>query len=124
MLIESSKIGSHLLLQVEEDILMDNSKDFIEEFETVFRKEKDSLEILSYDFSSVRFLDSSGIGAIIKSTNKAKEKGIKVHVVNLNKTLVSVFRLSGLEHILESIEADDFFKQYPQFSSLMRKKDV
>lgn len=115
MLIETERIENHLLVHINEDILMDNSRDFFLEFEHILRNLKADLEFLTIDFGRVRFLDSSGIGAVIKCTNRAKEFSIDVKVVNLNKTLHSVFRLSGLEHILIALEVGDFLQQFPQF---------
>jgi stage II sporulation protein AA (anti-sigma F factor antagonist) len=124
MLIISEKVKSHLLIHITEDILMDNSRDFFLEFESIFNYDKSGLEFMTVDFSEVRFLDSSGIGSIIKCTNKAKESGIKVFVINLNKTLLSVFRLSGLDHILISMEIRDFNQEFPEFKDILSKYNV
>jgi anti-anti-sigma factor len=121
MLLEPVRYGSHLLLSISEDILMDNSREFLTEFEGIYKQENAQLQNLTFNFGEVRFLDSSGIGAIIKCTNKAKEQGVKINVLNLNKTLQSVFRLSGLQEILTKMELSDFFAQFPEFETTLSK---
>lgn len=121
MLIESSKSQNHLLVTITEDILMDNSRDFMLEFDKLYKDMGVGLENLTLNFGEVRFLDSSGIGAIIKCTGRAKDNGVKIRVLNLNKTLVAVFRLSGLQHILTTVELDDFMSEFPDFLPQLRK---
>ncbi|MCG9874912.1 MAG: STAS domain-containing protein [Leptospiraceae bacterium] len=121
MLVEFILENDHLLISIMDDIMMDNSREFYIEFERIFVDEKVSVKTLSLNFGEVRFMDSSGIGAIIKCTNKVKEEGINIIVFNLNKTLYSVFRLSGLQNILETLELDTFRDRFPEFKPYLSK---
>ncbi len=58
-------------------------------------------ELLILDFSSVHFMDSSGIGLIIGRVEAAKAVGAVVRVTGLSPTLRRLVRLSGLEKIRE-----------------------
>ncbi|WCL50866.1 STAS domain-containing protein [Leptospira sp. GIMC2001] len=100
---------------------MDNSRNFFLEFEGMGIGKDLEVKHLSINFGEVRFLDSSGIGAIIKCTNLAKEKGIDITVFNLNKTLFSVFRLSGLQHILTTLTLNEYIDRFPEFQKYLSK---
>jgi stage II sporulation protein AA (anti-sigma F factor antagonist) len=121
MLIEFIRESDHLLLTIVDDIMMDNSREFFNEFDSIFQEQKNALQSMSINFGEVKFMDSSGIGSIIKCTNKAKEFGINIIVFNMNKTLFSVFRLSGLQHILETMELSVFLDKYPDFKPYLSK---
>lgn len=121
MLVEFIQENDHLLISIMDDIMMDNSREFYIEFERIFVDERVSVKTLSLNFGEVRFMDSSGIGAIIKCTNRVKEEGINIIVFNLNKTLYSVFRLSGLQNILETLELDTFRERFPEFKPYLSK---
>lgn len=121
MLIEFIRESNHLLLTIVDDIMMDNSREFQIEFDQIFEEQKKSLQSMSINFGEVKFMDSSGIGSIIKCTNKAKELKINIIVFNLNKTLFSVFRLSGLQNILDTMELSVFLEKYPDFTPYLSK---
>jgi stage II sporulation protein AA (anti-sigma F factor antagonist) len=59
---------------------------------------------LIFDFSSVNFMDSSGIGVVIGRFKKVKEFGGKVAVVNLKPSIKRVFELGGLFKIIKEYE--------------------
>jgi anti-anti-sigma factor len=52
------------------------------------------------DFSNVPFVDSSGIGLLIKLIDEIKENGVKVEVINLNPDVKLVFEMLQLPEIL------------------------
>ena len=56
-------------------------------------------QILILDFSSVSFMDSSGLGLIIGRAEKASAIGAEISVVGLCPTLMKLVRLSGIEKI-------------------------
>ena len=56
-------------------------------------------ENLKLDFSSVNFMDSSGIGLIMGRYEKAKSCGASLSVVGLSKTVYKLLLLAGLTKI-------------------------
>jgi len=52
------------------------------------------------DFSKTQFIDSSGIGALVKSMKDAKKMGVKLFIINPGKQIRSVLKMTGLEHFL------------------------
>ena len=56
---------------------------------------------LTLDLSEVTFLDSSGLGVIVKALKRAKEGTIVFDVVAVNDRVIKVFKLTGLDSVLE-----------------------
>ncbi|TGL58009.1 anti-sigma factor antagonist [Leptospira ognonensis] len=113
MLIQSHSQEDHLLFSIQQDILMENSREFYHEFERAM--EGKAFLRITLNFAAVKFLDSSGIGAVIKASSALHNKGIEIFVTNLNKNLNSVFRLSGLNHILSILTLDEYLSKFPEF---------
>ena len=57
------------------------------------------VRILELDFSSVSFMDSSGIGLILGRASKAEGVGACVEVTGLSGALRRIVRMSGVEKI-------------------------
>lgn len=54
-------------------------------------------EVLELDFSSIQFMDSSGIGLVMGRYKLMKLIGGKLKVVNVPKHINRIMKLSGLE---------------------------
>jgi|YNPMSStandDraft_2_1061718.scaffolds.fasta_scaffold08597_4 anti-anti-sigma factor len=89
---------------IEENIKMQNAPLFYEEF----TKSNDYLgKNVFLDFSKVSFVDSSGIGTLIRCADYLKYRSAKLVLVNINKSLYAVFRLAGLNQIFDIIQKED-----------------
>lgn len=55
--------------------------------------------IVYLDFSSVRFMDSSGIGLIIGRSQVAEANGSTLKLIGLSSHIMKLIRLSGVERI-------------------------
>lgn len=117
MLILTHYQENHVLCSILQDIIMENSRDFHQEFEKAL--EGRTLQKLTLDFAQVKFLDSSGIGSVIKASSSLHNRGIEVFATNLNKNLNSVFRLSGLNHILSILTIDEYLSKFPEFNKTL-----
>ena len=56
-------------------------------------------EMLTIDFSEVRFMDSSGLGLILGRVETAAAIGASVRVIGLSDTLLRLVRLSGVDKV-------------------------
>ena len=56
-------------------------------------------EVLILDFSSVDFMDSSGLGLILGRVEKAAALNADVRLSGISPSLMKLIRLSGLERI-------------------------
>jgi len=53
------------------------------------------------DFAGVRYLDSSGVGALIRLLQKSRAAGGEVRLVNLTGTPKKVLEMSNIIHLLK-----------------------
>jgi len=56
---------------------------------------------LTLDLAQVTFLDSSGLGVIVKALKRAKEAETSFDVVAANDRVLKVFKLTGLDAVIE-----------------------
>ena len=56
-------------------------------------------EILVLDFSSVEFMDSSGLGLILGRVEKAGALDAEVRLSGISPALMKLIRLSGIERV-------------------------
>lgn len=52
------------------------------------------------DLTSVEFLDSTGLGVMVKGLKWAKEAGGGLRVVAADEKIVKVFRITGLDEVM------------------------
>ena len=71
------------------------------QLEAILQKlvEQDRLEIV-VDLSGVSFLDSTGLGAMVKALKWVKEKGGSLVVVAADERIVKVFKITGLDDVM------------------------
>ena len=54
-----------------------------------------------FDFNNVSFMDSAGIGLLLGRYKNAMTLGIKVELVNVNKSIYKILQMSGITRLLE-----------------------
>ncbi|MBM9546679.1 STAS domain-containing protein [Leptospira sp. 201903074] len=84
-----------------------------EEFESIFAKLiEPNPSIVSIDMSRLDYIDSSGIGSLIKSLNSLKNKKGKLILVGMKPMIQNVFKLAKLDMFFEIMNANDFQSKY------------
>ncbi|EMY61056.1 STAS domain-containing protein [Leptospira terpstrae] len=84
-----------------------------EEFESIFAKLiEPNPSIVSIDMSRLDYIDSSGIGSLIKSLNSLKNKKGKLILVGMKPMIQNVFKLAKLDMFFEIMTASDFQSKY------------
>jgi stage II sporulation protein AA (anti-sigma F factor antagonist) len=116
MLLEYTHKGSRVVIRFLHDVMMNNSKVFIREYEEILREVKG--DTIIFNFKKIQFMDSSGIGALINAASLAKKNHYEVIVIGLNSTLFSVFRLSGLHTIMKIYSVKEFQEKHPDLLEL------
>jgi anti-anti-sigma factor len=66
-------------------------------------KEFGKYKKISIDLSELSFIDSTGIGALLKFIFKTNENGIKVNIVAMNTVVAEVLELVGVYSIMKDI---------------------
>ncbi|ABZ93871.1 Anti-sigma factor antagonist [Leptospira biflexa serovar Patoc strain 'Patoc 1 (Ames)'] len=84
-----------------------------EEFESIFNKLiESSPNLVSIEMSRLDYIDSSGIGSLIKSLNSLKNKKGKLLLVGMKPMIQNVFKLAKLDMFFEIMNASDFQSKY------------
>lgn len=100
----STKIaGDSLIVKLRGELDMHSVPQFKEKI--VEKMKKNNLKNLILNFKGVKFIDSSGLGAILGRYRYLKKRGGKVALVNLKPQVKKVFTLAGLLKIMQ--EYDD-----------------
>ena len=60
-----------------------------------------------FDFDSVTFMDSAGIGMVIGRYKQAQMFGGKTFITNLNQEVKKIFRMSGVLKIIPEINLEE-----------------
>ena len=58
-----------------------------------------------FDFENTRFMDSSGIGVIMGRYRKIACFGGKVYAIHADSQIQRIFKISGLQKIMEVLES-------------------
>ncbi|MCT8332838.1 STAS domain-containing protein [Leptospira sp. 85282-16] len=84
-----------------------------EEFESIFAKIiEPNPSIVSIDMGRLDYIDSSGIGSLIKSLNSLKNKKGKLILVGMKPMIMNVFKLAKLDMFFEIMSEMDFRTKY------------
>lgn len=67
---------------------------------------------LSLDMSELKYIDSSGIGSLIKAMNIAKNKNIDLVITDLDKEIMHIFKLAYLDRFFTISTQEEIFKKY------------
>ncbi|MBK8395469.1 MAG: STAS domain-containing protein [Leptospiraceae bacterium] len=84
-----------------------------EEFETLYNKQLESKPgTLAIDMNKLDYIDSSGIGCLIKSLNSIKnQKGVLI-LVGLKPMILNVFKLAKLDLFFQIMTNDEFKQKF------------
>lgn len=97
-------------LEMLSDLKMENAQIFYKQFHDVYTP---SVKAVIFDFSRIRFVDSSGLGVLLRCSREINKKNGKMVIYGIKKSLYTVFKLSGLLKIFKVIEKEDAERDYP-----------
>jgi len=80
-------------------------------FESIVKGEENQVII---DLEKLNYIDSSGIGMLIKMLNYVKSLNGKFYLTNMKPHLEKVFRVAGLSSYFNFIGDKDFAERYSQ----------
>ncbi|MCB1140715.1 MAG: STAS domain-containing protein [Leptospiraceae bacterium] len=99
-----------------------------EEFETLFQKQLEANpSTLAIDMNKLDYIDSSGIGTLIKSLNAIKSKKGILILVGLKPMILNVFKLAKLDMFFEIMTNEQFETKFgndddSEIDDLMKKR--
>ncbi len=84
-----------------------------EEFELIFTKQLEMKpSVVAIEMSKLEYIDSSGIGSLIKCLNNLKSKNGKLLLVGMKPTIANVFKLAKLDMFFEILSEKEFEAKY------------
>lgn len=69
--------------------------------------------VVCMNMTDVQFIDSSGLGALIKALNMTKNNGGEMILFGLNQVIQNVFKLAKLDNFFKLMEEEEFDRKYP-----------
>ncbi len=87
-------------------------------FSTLFTDEiSKKPNVIALDLAELSYIDSSGIGSLIRYMNMATRENINFLCYNLNKNIENIFKISKLDQFLPILSNEAFQKKYFNLSS-------
>ena len=65
-----------------------------------------SVRTLVLDFTTLQFMDSSGIGVILGRYRLLRDRGGQVAVIHMNPHVARIFHMSGLDRVIVNLDRD------------------
>ncbi len=65
------------------------------------------------DLSEVNYVDSSGIGTMIKIVNQVQDAGGKLYITGLKPMIEKIFKVAGLMNYFAILSEHDFKSRFP-----------
>lgn len=94
--------GNTMVIHLKEDLDHHNAV-YIREMADCY-VDKYPIKRIIFDFSGVRFMDSSGIGVIMGRYKQMSYVGGAVYVYGIEKNVDRIFQMSGLYKIVKRLE--------------------
>ena len=115
MKFEMEEMGHVAIVTPEGDVLdAHNSPEFKQDVSPIL----ESRSQVIFDMSGMRFIDSSGCGALLSCLRKLKAKGGDLRLFGLSKQVQSLFQIIRLDQILGTHETrDDALKAFQDQAS-------
>ncbi len=63
-----------------------------------------AVRTLVLDFSTLQFMDSSGIGVILGRYRILRDRGGQVAVCHMNPHIARIFHMSGMDRVIRSLD--------------------
>lgn len=103
------KNGNQMLFELEGSLDIYTSLDLKSSLEENVKENNPDIVI---DLDKLTYIDSSGIGILIKSLNYVQSLNGKLCVANLKPAIEKVFKVSGLTSYFEILSNDEFKSRY------------
>lgn len=66
-----------------------------------------AIRTLILDFSTLQFMDSSGIGVILGRYRQLRDRGGQVCVIHMNHHIARIFHMSGMDRIIRHLDVPE-----------------
>ena len=66
-----------------------------------------SVRTLVLDFTTLQFMDSSGIGVILGRYRQMRDRGGQVGVIHMNRHISRIFHMSGMDRVIRQLDRQE-----------------
>lgn len=63
-----------------------------------------SVRTLILDFTTLQFMDSSGIGVILGRYRQMRDRGGQLAVIHMNRHIARIFHMSGMDRVIRQLD--------------------
>lgn len=109
MNIEIKKIQNSTIMKLFGKFDIEESEDFEIKFQETLKENPNNIIILC---SYLDFIDSSGIGSMIKCLKLAKNSKCTMYLAELKPSILNVFKLAKLDVFFNIMEPGEFARKY------------
>ena len=95
--VEEERVLVHLPSEIDDHV----SRHIREELEQLMQHRK--VKRLIFDFANVNFMDSSGIGLLLNSYRRMRERGGTVSVFGVDRRMNRMLAISGIYQVIDCI---------------------
>ncbi len=104
MEINVREINDVCILDVKGDIMADTRKDLKDKFTSLIESGKNKFIV---NFKEVYVIDSSGIGLLISTLQKVRERNGDIKILNISGFSKRTFNVTGLTNIFHIFSSED-----------------
>lgn len=98
MLIESETQGDHFLVEIREERLESSISSEFHQY--VKEKAPEGIKTLIFNFESLNFIDSSGLGSIV-AIKKGLPSDVDIRICCNNANVLNIFRLTRMDKVFK-----------------------
>ncbi|MEW6527370.1 MAG: STAS domain-containing protein [Spirochaetota bacterium] len=85
----------------------------VHNFETVYRHHiEDNPKIIALNLRDLKYIDSSGIGSLVRCMNLALKSNIEFICYDINENVESIFKIAKLDQFISILTQEEFIKKY------------
>lgn len=77
-------------------------REALDKFLDAFGAKESSINILLFDFSDLKYVNSQGIGVLMEINTKLQELGKKLVIVGMNANVTDIFKTIGMTEIVST----------------------
>ena len=101
-MLQSIRDGDRLIVRLRGELDHFCAQSVRRELDAMLQDE--SIRCLILDFSTLTFMDSSGIGVILGRYRILRDRGGSVAVIHMNQHIARIFHMSGMDRVIKQLD--------------------
>ena len=101
-MLQSIRDGDRLIVRLRGELDHFCAQSVRRELDAMLQDE--SIRCLILDFSTLTFMDSSGIGVILGRYRILRDRGGSVAVIHMNQHIARIFHMSGMDRVIHQLD--------------------